>query len=78
MFNAYDLTLLKEVTVSIAESFGRSRFGQFVNSPAGRLVRLVAGAGLIGWGYTQRGTVTGLIFMAAGLVPLETLLSKIG
>jgi hypothetical protein len=58
------------VTVSIAESFGRSRFAQFVNSPAGRLARLVAGAGLIGWGYTQRGTGTGLVFIAAGFVPL--------
>jgi Inner membrane protein YgaP-like, transmembrane domain len=62
--------LFKEVTVSIAESFGRSRFAQFVNSPAGRLARLVAGAGLIGWGYTQRGTGTGLVFIAVGLVPL--------
>jgi len=56
--------------VSIAESFGRSRFARFVNSPAGRLARLVAGAGLIGWGYSQRGTATGLVLMAAGLVPL--------
>ena len=56
--------------MSIAESFGRSRFARFVNSPAGRLARLVAGAGLIGWGYSQRGTATGLVLMAAGLVPL--------
>lgn len=56
--------------MSIAESFGRSRFAQFVNSPAGRLARVVTGAGLIGWGYTQRSTVTGLVFMAVGLVPL--------
>lgn len=56
--------------MSAAESFGRSRFAQFINSPAGRLVRLVVGAGLMAWGYTQRGTGTGLLFMAVGLVPL--------
>jgi Protein of unknown function (DUF2892) len=56
--------------VSIAESFGRSRFARIVNSPAGRLARLVVGAGLIGWGYAQRGTGTGLVLMAVGLVPL--------
>ena len=56
--------------MSIAESFGRSRFAQFVNSPAGRLARLVAGAGLIGWGYSQRATGSGLVLMAVGLVPL--------
>ena len=56
--------------MSLAESFGRSRFAQFINSPAGRLARLVAGVGLVAWGYTQRGTATGLVFMAVGLVPL--------
>ncbi len=56
--------------MSLAESFGRSRFAQFINSPAGRLARVVAGIGLVAWGYTQRGTGTGLVFMAVGLVPL--------
>ncbi len=56
--------------MSIAESFGRSRFARFVNSPAGRLARLVVGAGLIGWGYTQRGTGTGVVLMAVGLLPV--------
>lgn len=56
--------------MSIAESFGRSRFARFINSPAGRLARVVAGAGLIAWGYTQRDTRGGLVLMAVGLVPL--------
>jgi hypothetical protein len=56
--------------MSIAESFGRSGFAKFVNSPAGRLVRIVAGIGLIGWGYTQGGSVTGIVLMVVGLVPL--------
>jgi Protein of unknown function (DUF2892) len=58
------------VTVSLAESFGRSKFAQFINSPAGRLARLVIGVGLVAWGYTQRGTGTGLVYMAVGLVLL--------
>jgi hypothetical protein len=70
MVDASDPKLLQEVIVSLAESFGRSRFAQFINSPAGRLARLVAGVGLVAWGYTQRGTGTGLVLMAVGLVPL--------
>jgi Protein of unknown function (DUF2892) len=68
--DAHDPKLLQEVTVSLAESFGRSRLAQFINSPAGRLARLVAGVGLIAWGDIQRGTGTGLVFGAVGLVPL--------
>ena len=56
--------------MSIAESFGRSAFAQFVNSPAGRIARLVAGIGLIAWGYTLRDNSTGIILMVVGLVPL--------
>jgi hypothetical protein len=56
--------------MSIAESFGRSGFAKFVNSPAGRLVRIVAGLGLIGWGYTQGASATGIVLVAVGLVPL--------
>jgi hypothetical protein len=41
-----------------------------VNSPAGRVVRIVAGIGLIAWGYTGRGSGTALALMVVGLVPL--------
>lgn len=58
--------------MSIAESFGRSGFARFVNSPAGRIARLVFGIGLIGWGYTQLTTGTGLALVVVGLVPLAT------
>jgi hypothetical protein len=56
--------------MSIAESFGRSRFALFINSPFGRLLRVVAGVALIGWGLTQRGTSTGVTLIVVGLVPL--------
>ena len=56
--------------MSIAGSFGRSRFAQFINSPLGRLLRVVAGVALIGSGLTQRGTKTGVILSVVGLVPL--------
>ena len=56
--------------MSLAKSFGRSAFARFINSPAGRAVRIVAGLGLIAWGYTQRGSGVGVAFMVIGLVPL--------
>jgi len=56
--------------MSIAESFGHSGFARFVNSPSGRITRIVAGIGLIGWGYTQPATGIGLALIIVGLVPL--------
>jgi hypothetical protein len=56
--------------MSIVETFGRSGFARFVNSPAGRVARVVAGLALIGWGYTRRSGGSGVVLMAAGLIPL--------
>lgn len=56
--------------MSIAESFGRSNFARFLNSTAGRIVRIVAGVGLIGWGFTQFATGAGPALVIIGLVPL--------
>jgi len=56
--------------MTIAESFGRSGFAHFINSPAGRLVRIIAGIGLMTWGYTQRDSTAGIVLMVVGLVPL--------
>jgi len=56
--------------MSIAESFARSGFARFVNSPAGRLARIVVGIGLIAWGYVQRDSSAGLALMGVGLIPL--------
>jgi hypothetical protein len=56
--------------MTLAESFGQSGFAKFINSPAGRVIRLVLGIGLIGYGFTQRTSQTGLVLMAVGLIPL--------
>ena len=36
-------------------AFNRSRFSRFLNSPAGRIFRLVAGLGFLVVGYVYRG-----------------------
>ena len=51
-------------------SFARSGFAQFIASGAGRLLRIVAGLGLIAWGYTMRDASGGVALMVVGLVPL--------
>jgi hypothetical protein len=56
--------------MSLAESFGQSGFAQFINSRAGRVMRLVVGVGLVGLGFTQRAHQSGLILMATGIAPL--------
>jgi len=55
--------------MSIAESFGRSGFARFINSTAGRVIRIIAGLAIIGVGYSMGGTL-GTVLMVVGLVPL--------
>ena len=56
--------------MSIAESFGRSGFARFINSPGGRAVRIIAGLAIFGGGYTVGGT-GGIVLMVVALVPLS-------
>jgi len=56
--------------VSLSESFALSTFARFINSPTGRLARVVAGLALIAWGYLHRSESAGIIAMVVGLVPL--------
>jgi Inner membrane protein YgaP-like, transmembrane domain len=49
--------------------FARSALGQFLATPAGRVVRIVAGFVLICLGYFLGGA-TAVILMIVGLVPL--------
>ena len=55
--------------MKISESFGRSGFAGFINSPVGRIARLVVGLVLITWGLTQLNTVTGIVLLIIGLIP---------
>jgi len=56
--------------MSLADTFPRTAFARFINSPTGRVVRIIAGLGLIAWGYTQRATTAGIVLMIVGLIPL--------
>jgi hypothetical protein len=52
------------------ESFNQSAFARFINSPAGRVFRLVAGVGFLVVGYAYRGHVLGVVSMAWSVLPL--------
>jgi DUF2892 family protein len=56
--------------MSLAESFVQTGFARFVNSPAGRVARIVAGLALIGWGYLGRTGAGGIALIVLGLIPL--------
>lgn len=53
------------------EAFNRSGFSRFINSPAGRLFRLVAGAGFLIVGWVYRDHPLGLLSMAWSVLPLS-------
>jgi hypothetical protein len=57
--------------VSSAEVFNRSGFSRFINSPAGRVFRLVAGAGFLVVGYLFRDHPLGVISMVYSIFPLS-------
>lgn len=47
-------------------------FIRFMASPAGRILRLVAGAGIVAWGLLVTGGDTGKIIAAVGVLPMLT------
>ena len=53
------------------EFFNRSLFSRFLNSPAGRIFRLVAGAGFLIVGYVYRHHALGVLSMAWSVLPLS-------
>jgi len=53
------------------ESFNQSGFSKFLNSLAGRILRLVAGIGFLVVGYIYRDHALGVISMVWGLLPLS-------
>lgn len=55
----------------IAEDFHRSAFGRWINSPAGRAFRVVAGTAFLVAGYRGRRTRAGQASVAWGVLPLS-------
>ncbi len=53
------------------EAFNRSGFSRFLNSPAGRIFRLVIGAGFLAVGYVYRGHALGVLSMVWSVLPLS-------
>jgi hypothetical protein len=54
-----------------AGAFNRSSFSRFLNSPAGRIFRLVAGLGFLVVGYLYRGQALGVLSMVWSVFPLS-------
>jgi len=57
--------------VEVEELFNRSLFSRFINSPAGRIFRLAAGAGFLAVGYAYRRHPLGRLSMAWSVLPLS-------
>ena len=55
----------------IHESFNKSSFSKFLNSPAGRIFRLVAGGGFLVVGYLYRHNLPGVMCMVWSVLPLS-------
>ena len=53
------------------ELFNRSLLSRFLNSPAGRTFRLIAGAGFLIVGYVYRHHALGVLSMAWSVLPLS-------
>jgi hypothetical protein len=54
-----------------AEAFNQSGFSRFLNGQAGRVFRLVAGAGFLVVGYLFRDHTLGVISMVYSVLPLS-------
>jgi len=55
----------------LKEAFNRSGFSRFLNSPAGRIFRLVAGVGFLAVGFMFRHHALGVVSMVWGVFPLS-------
>jgi hypothetical protein len=57
--------------MSTAEAFNRSWFSRFLNSPAGRVFRVINGTIFLVIGYLFRDYTLGVISMVFGIFPLS-------
>lgn len=53
------------------EAFNQSSFSKFINSPVGRIFRLIAGTGFLVVGYVYRHHALGVLSMAWSALPLS-------
>lgn len=56
---------------SVAEAFNQSELSRFLNRPAGRIFRLVAGVGFLAVGFVFREYTLGVLAMIWGVFPLS-------
>ncbi|WIG59649.1 MAG: hypothetical protein OJF49_002396 [Ktedonobacterales bacterium] len=56
---------------NFAEAFNRSGFSRFINSPFGRIFRIVAGIGFIIVGLIFRDHLLGVLSLVWGIFPLS-------
>jgi hypothetical protein len=54
---------------NLAEAFNRSSFSRFINSPAGRIFRFVAGIAFFVIGFLYRYYWLGIVSLAWGILP---------
>jgi hypothetical protein len=54
----------------LEESFNRSGFSRFLNSPSGRIFRLAAGLGFLAIGFIFRSHTLGVVSMVWSVFPL--------
>ena len=55
----------------LEESFNRSGFSRFINSPVGRIFRFVAGIAFLVVGYVYRSHALGVVSMVWSIFPLS-------
>lgn len=55
----------------LATGFNRSRFARFLNSPLGRIFRLVAGTGFLVLGLVYRDHLLGVVSLGWSILPLS-------
>ncbi len=56
---------------NLGENFNRSGFSRFLNDPAGRVLRLVSGAGFLVVGFLYREYALGTLSMLWSIFPLS-------
>lgn len=49
---------------------GSRAFAVFMASGMGRLLRIVAGIAIVGWGWSMHDRTVGMVLMVIGLIPL--------